>query len=221
VVLTHPDGGHLGGGAAVWQSLPINSAVVPVASGRSTAYRAWIDQAPQAGVRLHQAVASESLPFPDDAVLEVLHVSDTNDAQAMADQRVAIYRLHWRGWKFLFTSDAGLGAEQQMLDARVEMKADVIIAGKHRSDLSLTDAFVNAVRPRVILISNDDYPIEERIEPASIAYWRSHGILVIDQSLTGGEVITMDDAGRMVMKGVLDEFPWVVGRGRGREEIED
>ena len=72
---------------------------------------------PQAGIRMRQAVAGDSLPFPDGARLEILHAPDPLAHNALADERVAVFRLHWRGWKILFTSDAGMGTELKMLDA--------------------------------------------------------------------------------------------------------
>ncbi|MEO0017577.1 MAG: hypothetical protein RLZZ522_860, partial [Verrucomicrobiota bacterium] len=137
VVLSHPDGNHLGGAEAVWRTFPIRQVVLPVEQSRSPAFRSWRNQAPAAGINVLHAANVTALPMPDGAHLEILLAPDPRSQNAAADDRVAIFRLHWRGWKLLFTSDAGMNTEFELLDAGADVSADVIIAGRHRTDLSL------------------------------------------------------------------------------------
>ena len=205
VVLSHPDGGHLGGGAAVWEILPIRQVLLPVERSRSPAYRSWVNDAPAAGISTRQAKMSESLPMPDGARLEVIHVSDPRSQHAIADDRVAIFRLHWRGWKLLFTSDAGLGTELDLLDAKIDVSADVIIAGRHAGDATLSDRFLDAVDPQSIVASHADFPPEEILKPEVVKYWRSRGIKVIHQGQAGGVTIRVDDSGNLRLEGFSDQ----------------
>ncbi len=205
VVLSHPDGGHLGGGAVVWEILPIRQVLLPVESSRSAAYRAWVTDAPQAGINTTQAKAFQNLPLPDGARLEVLHVPDARSQNALADDRVAIFRLHWRGWKLLFTSDAGMGTELEMLDAHLDVSADVIIAGRHQGDVTLCDRFIDAVNPQAIVASHADFPPEERLKPETVAYWRSRGIKVIHQGEAGGVTLRVDGSGNLRLEGFADQ----------------
>lgn len=205
VVLSHPDGGHLGGGATVWEILPIRQALLPVGKSRSPAYRSWLNDAPAAGIRTLQAQVSQKIPMPDGARLEVIHVPDPRSQNALADERVAIYRLHWRGWKLLFTSDAGLGTELDLLDAKKDVSADVIIAGRHAGDATLSDRFLDAVNPQAIVASHADFPPEERLKPDTVNYWRSRGIQVMHQGESGGVTIRVDDAGNLRLEGFADQ----------------
>lgn len=210
VVLSHPDGGHLGGGSAVWQAFPIRQALLPVELARSPTHRQWRNEAPAAGIKLHQVACTDMLPFPDGATLEVLHYADPRAVNALADERVAVYRLHWRGWRILFTSDAGMGAELRMLDGRKDLAADIIIAGRHRSDLTLCDRFLDAVNPRAIIASNPPFPETEKLAGSTIDYWQSRGIEVIDQGVAGGVTLTPDARGGLVVDGFLTGAPLVL-----------
>lgn len=210
VVLSHPDGGHLGGGSPVWEAFPIRQALMPVRLARSPSFRSWMNDGPKAGIRLLDASAVHSLALPDDARLEVLHAPDPFARDTLADDRVAIFRLHWRGWKLLFTSDAGMGAEMKLLDAAKDITADVIIAGRHQSDLTLCDRFLHAVNPRVIIASNPPFPPEEKLMPATVEYWKSRGILVLDQAHTGGVKLHVDDEGNLCIRGFLSDAPVVL-----------
>lgn len=205
VILSHPDGGHLGGGAEVWGTLPVRQVLLPVAQSRSPAFRAWASDAPLAGVKTLHAADLRDLTMPDGARLEILHAPDPFAQNVPADDRVAIYRLHWRGWKLIFTSDAGMLTESALLDARADVSADVIIAGRHRSDASLGDVFLDAVNPQAIVASHSAFPVSEQLNPQTVKYWRSRGIQVIHQGESGGVTVRVDAAGNLRLEGFADQ----------------
>ena len=207
VVLSHPDGGHLGGASAVWEALPVRQALMPVALSRSPSFRRWMNEAPPAGIRTHEAAEVATLAFPDGAALEVLHAPDPLARNTLADDRVAVFRLHWRGWRILFTSDAGMLTERKLLESGKDLSADVIVAGRHRTDLTLGDRFLDAVNPLAIIASNPVHPPAEHLPPASAAYWKSRGIRVIDQRESGGVTVRVDDDGALSIDGFLAGGP--------------
>jgi ComEC/Rec2-related protein len=212
VVLSHPDGGHLGGGAAVWEQFPIRQALLPVIRSRSPGFREWHEQAPRGGVLIHQAAAVSKLALPDGAWLEVLHFPDPLAVNSLADDRVAVFRLHWRGWKILLTSDAGMGTERRMLDAKTDVSADVIISGRHRTDITLCDQFLDAANPRAIITSNASHPEGEAVPLSAIAYWKSRGIRVIDQRESGGVTLRVHEDGSLRIEGFLGPEPVIIRR---------
>lgn len=210
VVLSHPDAGHLGGGALVWQSLPIKQVLLPVPQARSEIYQAWVQDAAAAGVRVVQAADGMRLPLPDGAVLELLHVPDPEALNARADHRVMVMRMDWRGWRVLWTSDAGMVVEDALIDAGVDMTADVVVAGKHRTDLALSDRFVETVNPQLVVVANDDFPAGEQIDPGVMEYWRGRGVGWVDQSKSGAVEIWLDRDGALHIRGFVDQQEWVL-----------
>lgn len=212
VVISHPDGGHLGGAKQVWEAFPIRQALMPVKLSRSPTYRSWLEDGPRAGIRLLDTEMGMRFPLVDGAVLEVLHSPDPLAVNSLADERMMVSRVEWRGWKFLFTGDAGVGTEGRMLRSGRDLTADVIVAGNHRSDLSLGDDFLTAVSPRVIIASNPSHPIEDRRNPETIAYWRSRGIRVVDQAESGGVTLRVDEEGKLHIEGFLGSPRWRIGR---------
>lgn len=210
VVLSHPDGSHLGGGAPVCEAFPIRQVLMPVEKSRSPAFRSWMERAPEAGIQVRQAAAIGAIPFPDGAVLEVLHAPDPSALNALADERVAIFRLHWRGWKLLFTSDAGMGTERKLLDSGKDLSADLIIAGRHQGDLTLCDPFLDAVSPQAIIASNPPFPAGEKLDPRVVEYWISRGIQVVDQGRSGGVTVLVDESGNLRIEGFLSASPLVL-----------
>ncbi len=204
VILTHPDGGHLGGGAQVWRSLPIRQALLPVDRARSPAYQEWRHHASADGVAIGIGRAGDHYNLAGGAHIEVLHDPSAVSPNARADDRVMIIRLHWEGWRILFTSDSGFSTERLMLAGGRDISADVIVAGMHRSDLILGDDFLDAVRPRAIITSNASHPPEERLDRERAAYWRASGIQVFDPLESGAAMVTIDHAGKLHINGFLD-----------------
>ena len=91
----------------------------------------------------------------------------------------------------------------KLLDEGRALSADVIIAGRHRGDLTLCDPFLDAVNPQVIIASNANHPIEERLDSRISAYWKSRGILVMDQARCGGVTLLVDDEGNLSVDGFM------------------
>lgn len=204
VVISQPDGGHLGGASDVWEAFPIRQAWMPVEKARSPVFREWLRDGPAAGVRILKAGEVDDLPFPDGARLEVLHVPDPAAQNARASSRVAVFRLHWRGWKVLLTGDAGMMAEARMLASGRDLSADVIITGRHPSDPTLGAVFLDAVRPQAIIARHSDFPATERLDPRQVAFWESRGITVVHQGKTGGVTIRVDGDGDLLLEGYVD-----------------
>jgi len=212
VVISHPDGGHLGGGRLVWEQFPIRQALLPVTRSRSPSFRAWHEQAPRDGIGIHYAAATPKLAMPDGALLELIHTPDPLAVNTLADDRVVIFRVHWRGWKILLTGDAGMGTERRLLDSLTDVRADVIIAGRHRTDVTLCDRFLDAVNPRAIIASNAAHPEGEAVPPDAIAYWKSRGIQVIDQRESGGVTLRADEDGSLRIERFLEPAPVILRR---------
>lgn len=201
VMLSHADGGHVGGGTELLQTAKIRQVVLPVEKARSPLYKVWQTEAPATGAKLLTAHGGMRLPFPAGAELEVVSTPDPAAKDGVADDKVAIYRLHWQGWRILLVNDAGEKTERRLLEAGADLKADVLIAGHHRTDLSLSDDFIKAVAPKAIIASNSAFPVSEHLDPNKVAWWRGQGIEVFDQRESGGVTVRVEKDGALVMEG--------------------
>lgn len=213
VILSHPDGSHLGGGYPVWQMLPIRRAILPVKVAQSHAFKAWDQKARYTGVQVWQARKGDRIPSPDGAIWQCIHVSPHESSTALADDRVAVWRLDWKGWSFLFLADAGYRTERAVLDSAADLAADVIVVGKHRRDLSLSEDFLTEIKPRIIVGKNPKYPPEEHYPRVIVESWKSLGIDFIDQQSTGAVTVTVQPDGSLRFTGFLTpEEPLVMSK---------
>lgn len=195
---THADGMHVGNAGDVLAAWPIRQVLLPVESSRSANYRSW--QA--AAVEKVSAVPGQRLALGDGRELEVLLAPPPDSARAAADDRVAIFRLHWDGWKILFLSDAGLATVRQLLGR--DCAADVVVCGSHMSGRGWWDDDVfAAIAPRAIIASHADFPANERLAPEVVSAWRARGIAVFHQGECGGVTVTAEPAG-LRLQGFLE-----------------
>ena len=152
-VLSHPHSDHVGGAASVIDALRPAIYVDPGYAGSSRSYRASLEAARARGVRWVRVRPGDSLVV-DEAVITFLapapswadSLADPNDASTVARIRVGAVSM-------LMTGDAEREEEEWLLaHARGALRADVLKVAHHGSNTSSTQAFLDAVRPRVALI---------------------------------------------------------------------
>jgi competence protein ComEC len=203
IVLSHPDGGHLGGTVEALDALPVRQILLPVERARSTSFREIVEISQKRGIAMAGGRQGIKYDVSPEAWFEVLHEPDARNQNSAADNRVMVTRLHWHGWRVLFTSDAGLATERAMLKAGGDLRADVIVAGRHRNDASLGDDFLAAVQPKAIIASHAEFPQAERVPEDWMEACEKRGMRVFHQGRTGAVTLVEED-GSLVIRGFLD-----------------
>lgn len=154
LVLTHPHADHLGGATSVLRALQPRELRDPSYVEGSALYRDVLKEAATRGVRWQRVRVGERVEV-DDVEVEFLapdsawtaSLSDPNEASA-------VVRVRYGAVRFLLTGDAERREEAWLLaNARGSLAADVLKVGHHGSITSSTAPFVDAVGPRVALVS--------------------------------------------------------------------
>ena len=203
LMLSHPDSGHIGGAAVALDALRPRRVWLPVERARSPAYRALVAEAPHDGREVRVLERGGGFACGPTARWEVVRVADPAAWDAVADDRCAVLRLHWCGWRILFTGDAGFVTEKALLDQGADVAAEVWVAGRHRTDPGFTAEFLAAVAPRLVVASHAEFPPEERL-PAD---WRARldggGIAWFHQGESGAVTIRAEQ-GHLSAEGFVD-----------------
>jgi beta-lactamase superfamily II metal-dependent hydrolase len=92
-------------------------------------------------------------------------------------------------------SDAGYATEKALLASRVDLRSDILVKGQHRSGSSGSDAFLDAVRPRLIIATSRDFLQQERISDEWAADVRARGIRLFRQDEVGAVELEFDPDG--------------------------
>lgn len=195
LIISHADSSHSG---AMTQCLDLyqpKQALIPRRDQRSPSFKNFLQQAAKSDCRVITPHFGQTFSLGDsspDVFLEILHAPTELDGDGLADDTGLVIRLHWHGWKILFTGDAGWITESRLLNAGTDLQSDVIIMGRNRDDISAHLPFIDAVSPRAIISSHWGFPEQERIPNKWRKAIEKRGITLFDQKQSGAVTLTLD-----------------------------
>jgi beta-lactamase superfamily II metal-dependent hydrolase len=124
----------------------------------------------------------------------VLHPR-AEDRYPEADDSALVLRAEFKGVRILFCSDLGRPGQGALLDRESDLRADVVVAGIPVRGEPLGDALLDAVKPRVIVVSAGEVPAQERATRELRERLERRGIPVFYTSDDGAATITMRSKG--------------------------
>jgi competence protein ComEC len=196
-VLSHPHSDHVGGAASVIRALRPAHYFDPGYAGASRSYQSSLAAARDGGVAWHRVRPRDSLVV-DEAVITFLapdsawtdSLTDPNEASVVARIRVGRVAM-------LMTGDAEAGEERWLLaHQRGELRADLLKVAHHGSRTSSTGEFLDAVQPRVALISVGAANVYRHPEP-EVLRALAHRAVVILRADRDGTVVVRTDGSRL------------------------
>ncbi|MFV1996087.1 MAG: ComEC/Rec2 family competence protein, partial [Verrucomicrobiales bacterium] len=209
LVLTHGDAQHLGGAAPLMSAHSPATIFQSPLRNRSPYYRDFLAArealAPSAPPLL-DVVAGDLIFEADegDTSLRVLYPPAKTNQDFAADNQCLVLLLECHGWRVLLLSDSGFVTEKWLLENESQLRCDVMIKGRHRSDFSGLPEFLNATRPGAIVCTNFHFPQEERLEKSWVEDAENRGIQVFDQAATGAVRIDLT-AGELRVESFLTD----------------
>jgi ComEC/Rec2-related protein len=213
VILTHADAGHAAPPQILMEMFPLRQVASGMLPAQGSVAAEWADFRAE-GVRVFRPGKGNRLEFGGGARGEVLLSASDGHFGSLADDHAMVVRLHWKGWKILFTGDAGRLGEEALLESGTDLAADLIVAGLHENDLSLTDAFLSAVKPQAIIVASSAGSEMDGHRESQKKSWEKKGMRVIDQTETGGLTVTFTGEGSLVIQGFADGSEIRINHGR-------
>ena len=203
VIFTHADAGHVAPAELMTDMFPIRQVALGMDRTRGSVAASWEYLGDPEMKTVHPR-AGDVLDFGNGVSAKILFSPHDSPAGSVADDRCLVFMLRWRDWKILWLGDAGRLIEQELLTRGTDLRADLIVAGMHESDFSLTDPFLAAVEPQAIILPRlpgsemDLYRIAQREK------WLKEPFKVIDREETGGLTLTIAEDDDLVIAGFLD-----------------
>lgn len=152
LILTHLDSDHSGGFADLCSALTVKNIAITDETRDDPQWQAWRDAGLLDASELRCIEDTVSV-WVGGARIKFLHPDASYWSEADNDLSL-VFRLDYKGRRYLFTGDAQVSAERHMLDAYPEeLKADYLKAGHHGSRSSSSEEFVRAVSPREVWIT--------------------------------------------------------------------
>jgi competence protein ComEC len=186
--LTHGDSLHIGGAMELLDDFPTVQVFDNPAPDRSTLHRRLsrvLSELKKRRLRCSSLIAGDDLRLAPDVTARVLF-PPTGFAGTTADDQAFVIRLSIAPATFvLLMSDSGTETEQALLSNGLQLHSDVLIKGQHHSAASGSSAFLDAVRPQLIIATSQDFPERERISEDWADQIRARGIKLFRQDGTG------------------------------------
>lgn len=140
---------------------------MPKASHTSKTFEKLLLAIQEKGLKIHAAKAGVSVSVTPEITMEFL--GPCSDSYEDLNNYSAVMRLSYGDNAFLFTGDAEVLAEKEILDGGKNIQADVLKVGHHGSVTSSCEEFLQAVSPKWAVISSgkgNDYghPHQETLD---------------------------------------------------------
>jgi competence protein ComEC len=151
---------------------------------RSGPYRVALDELEQDTNRFKVVAAGDAIgPW------KVLYPEATNHFQ-QADDNSMVLIGNVGGIRVLLLSDLGVAGQQALLERSNDLRADIVIAGLPARGEALGDELFGAIRPRLIVLVDSDYPANLRASAKLRSRLRSHQARVVFTRFSGAVSIT-------------------------------
>ena len=119
-----------------------------------------------------------------------------------ADDHPLVLLGDFSGTKVLLLADLSRTGQSELLSLKIDLRADVVVAGLPNEGEPLCDALLAAIQPRAIVIADSDFPATRRASHAlherlarkniSVFYTRTAGAVKIVTDKSGWCLQTMD-----------------------------
>jgi competence protein ComEC len=131
----------------------------------------------------------------------VLHPS-ASDRFGQADDSALVFSGSFHGSRVLLLSDLGRAGQNALLERTPELRADIVVTSLPSQNEPLSEALLDAIQPRLIVVADSDYPASERAgakltgrlaqRNTPVIYTRSAGAATIEFRRSGWEVRAMN-----------------------------
>ena len=189
MISTHPHKDHASGLASVYQVAAVGRLYTPVQEyAENAAFTALINNAYSTGTEVKVPVPGEVFNF---GAAEVMFIGPVHyDAENMNNNSLVV-RVRYGNETFLFTGDAEVQEEADILAAGFDVQANVLKVSHHGSDYASSEAFAQAVHPEHCIISVGE---NEYGHPSAtvIQRYSNAGAIVYETWISGTITVTTD-----------------------------
>ncbi|MFA7198905.1 MAG: lamin tail domain-containing protein [Methanoculleus sp.] len=199
VVATHAHSDHIGGLRTVISAYPVGE-FVDAAQPHSTAtYENLLALIEERGIAYTAAERGKTIALDPD--LEILILNPAAEPIGEVNQDSVVLKVTYNEISYLFVGDAEKPAEESMMEAGLDLDADVLKVGHHASRYGSSAEFLSAVSPAISVIqvgagNSYGHPHEEAVERLEAT-----GSRIYRTDLDGNVVIATDGQALSVTAG--------------------
>lgn len=147
VFASHADEDHVGGLAGAYKASGVKHTFCPVSTSDTHAFADFKKAVEEDGHQIEVPQVGKTYSLGS-AVINILGVNAGKDNNSSI-----VLKVTYGNTEFLFTGDAEKDAEQKLLDAGADLKANMIKIAHHGSKDSTSEIFLKTVDPQFAIIS--------------------------------------------------------------------
>jgi len=154
VIVSHPHDDHIMGLVEVLKRYKVEKILITGVDYYTPAYTAFLDEAENKEIKIEIASQDWELIL-ENISLEIIYPFESIEGVKFENLNNSsiVMQLRFNETNFLFTGDAEVELEEEILLTAVDLKSDVLKAGHHGSDTSSSKEFLEKVNPAYAIIS--------------------------------------------------------------------
>lgn len=178
LILTHPHEDHIGGADVVIDTFNIGTVFMPKVTSNTKTFKDVVTSMNKKSLKAKQPVVGDSFKLGE-ASFNIL--GPINTVVGDLNTYSIVLRLTFGSNKFIFTGDAQVSNEKDMINKGMDLSADVLKLGHHGSRTSTSQQFLDKVNPKYAVIScgiKNDYghphkEVMQRLQAKKIKVYRT------------------------------------------------
>lgn len=178
IVCTHAHEDHVGGLAGALNYASVDTALCPVTSYDSKAFKSFVKYLKKQDVEITVPEAGNTYSLGSSEFEILGPINDDGDGE---NNSSIVIRIVYKNTSFLFTGDAELEEEEDIIDEQYTLESTLLKVAHHGSETSTSYGFLNEVLPEYAVISvgkNNSYghPSEDvlsRLRDADATVYRT------------------------------------------------
>jgi competence protein ComEC len=179
LALTHGDLRRVGGFKQLTGEFQPSLTHTSPARSRSPAYRDALKQLEAAPARWKSVATGDHV-----ASWEVLHPAAA-DKFDRADDAALVLRGEFHSTRILLLSELGSAGQRALLARGGDLRADIVVVGIPEQGEPLADDLLAAIQPRIIVLTDAEFPVTKRVKPALATRLSRGGVTLLRLTETG------------------------------------
>jgi len=179
LINTHTDADHLGGLVSLLDRYTVGQILVTDITGRSSLVQAWQEELQTLTYTPTVAHAGMVLALQPNITATILSPSAASEDETATNNHSIVLRLEMGQVSFLFTGDIEATVEEKLLQSGEILESTVLKSPHHGSHTSSSEPFLQAVKPRIAVISVGADNTFGHPRPEILARYAEHDMTVL------------------------------------------
>ena len=213
LVMTRGDKAHAAGLLPVLREIPIRQAIYAGSESRSEIFSDWWKAIQGRRLEIVEVHAGEDWHVTGKFRWRVLNLPTSVNSHRSDNNSLAML-LEYGPTRVLLASDIGQTMEHRLAVGKVDIRAQILVKGRHSAEPSGTDEFLDAVQPAVVIQAVGAEPsrylepdLRDRLRRRGTPLYRTDetGAVLIRLKTTGYEIRSWLDPQQQAAWRLLDE----------------